>query len=124
MTGARILLVEDEVSLRELLAEVLRDAGHDVVEARNADEAMRIIGDGRIDILLTDVQMPGKMDGVDLITKVRHTHADIPVVIISAYMHRVMGRIKGMAPAPLLVSKPYSLQAVVHQVQDLAGSLP
>ena len=81
-------------------------------------------GDEKIDILLTDVQMPGKMDGVDLVTKARHTHANIPVVIISAYIHRVMEPDQGNGPAPLLVSKPYSLQRVVNQVQELAGSLP
>jgi CheY-like chemotaxis protein len=125
MTGARILLVDDEALIRELLADVLRDAGLDVVEARNADEAMRLLsGRERIDILLTDVQMPGRLDGVDLVQKARHIHTDMPVMIISAYMHRVADRIKGMVPAPLLVNKPYSLHSVVHQVQQLAGSLP
>lgn len=125
MTGARILLVDDEILIRELLAEVLRDAGFDVVEARNADEAMRLLrGNERIDILLTDVQMPGKLDGVDLARNARHVHTDMPVMIISAYMHRVMHRIKGMTPVPLLVDKPYRLQDVADQVQQLAVSLP
>jgi CheY-like chemotaxis protein len=125
MACARILLVDDEILIRGLLAEVLRDAGLDVVEARNADEAMRLLCDHeRIDILLTDVQMPGKLDGVDLARNARHVRADIPVVIISAYMHRAMDRIGGIVPAPLLVNKPYRLQDVVHQVQQLAGALP
>ena len=124
MINTRVLLVDDETLIRELLAEVLRDAGLDVVEARNADEALRVLSHDRIDILLTDVQMPGKLDGVDLARHARHNHAEMPVMIISAYMHRVMGRIKGMAPAPVLVDKPYSLQAVARQVQELAGALP
>jgi CheY-like chemotaxis protein len=125
MIRARILLVDDEVSIRELLAEVLRDAGLDVVEARNAEEAMGVLsGHDKVDILLTDVQMPGKLDGVDLARNARHIQADMPVVIISAYLHRATDRIKGMVPTPLLVSKPYSLQSVAHQVQQLAGSLP
>jgi CheY-like chemotaxis protein len=107
------------------LAEVLRDAGLDVVEARNADEAMRVLsGHAKIDILLTDVQMPGKLDGVDLAQNARHIQADMPVVIISAYLHLAADRIKGMVPTPLLVSKPYSLHGIAHQVQQLAGSLP
>jgi DNA-binding response OmpR family regulator len=125
MIGARILLVDDEILIRQLLAEVLRDAGFDVVEARNADEAMRLLRDNeRIDILLTDVQMPGNLDGVDLARNARHDHADMPVMIISAYMHRVIHRIKGMTPAPLLVDKPYRLHDVADQVQQLAVSLP
>jgi CheY-like chemotaxis protein len=125
MIRARILLVDDEVPIRELLAEVLRDAGLDVVEARNADEAMRVLsGHEKIDILLTDVQMPGKLDGVDLAQNARHLQADMPVVIISAYLHLATDRIKGMVPTPLLVSKPYSLHGIAHQVQQMAGSLP
>jgi CheY-like chemotaxis protein len=125
MIHARILLVDDEIPIRELLAEVLRDAGLDVVEARNADEAMRVLsGHAKVDILLTDVQMPGKLDGVDLARNARHLQANMPVMIISAYLHRAADRTKGMIPTPLLVSKPYSLQSVVHQVQQLAGSLP
>lgn len=122
MINTRVLLVDDEVVIRELLAEVLRDAGLDVVEARNADEAMRLLsGRERIDILLTDVQMPGKLDGVDLVRKARHIDENMPVMIISAYMHRVMDRIGGIVPAPMLVSKPYNLQNVVNRVNELVG---
>jgi DNA-binding response OmpR family regulator len=125
MINVRILLVDDETLIRELLAEVLREAGLDVVEARNADEAMPLLSSPeRIDILLTDVQMPGKLDGIDLALKARHIHANMPVVILSAYIHHVMERIKGIVPAPLLVSKPYNLQSVVNRVQELAGPLP
>jgi CheY-like chemotaxis protein len=125
MINTRVLLVDDETLIRELLAEVLRDAGLDVVEARNADEAISLLSSPeKIDILLTDVQMPGKLDGIDLALKARHMHANIPVVILSAYIHHVLERIKDIVPAPLLVSKPYNFQHVVDRVQELAGPLP
>ena len=122
---ARVLLVEDEVLIRELLAEVLRDAGLEVVEARDADDAIRLLaGHIRVDILLTDVQMPGKLDGVDLALKLRQADANMPVMIVSAYTHRVMDRIKQLSPAPLLASKPYDLRKIVERVQELADLLP
>ena len=67
-SAATILLVEDEVGVRELVAEVLTMAGYRLIVAQSGDEALRLLGEGttgRIDLLLTDVRMPG-LSGLEL----------------------------------------------------------
>ena len=66
-TPGHVLIVEDDVLIRVLLADELRDAGLRVIEAANADEALSIFEAGaQVDLLFTDVQMPGSIDGVEL----------------------------------------------------------
>jgi CheY-like chemotaxis protein len=69
---ARILLVEDEMLVRELAFEDLSDAGHDVTAAGSGDEALGILrGDQAYDVLFTDVRMPGELDGWQLAEEAR-----------------------------------------------------
>jgi CheY-like chemotaxis protein len=64
---ARILLVEDEMLVRELAFEDLTDAGHQVVTASTGDEGLSILrGDGAFDVLFTDIRLPGEVDGWEL----------------------------------------------------------
>ena len=61
-----ILVIEDEILIRFEIAEVLREAGMRVIEARNADEAMEHLGAGRsVDFVFTDIEMPGTMNGLE-----------------------------------------------------------
>jgi CheY-like chemotaxis protein len=81
---ARILVVEDEVLLRALVAQELRAQGYTVVEAANADEAMAILGSSvRVGLVLTDVEIPGTLDGIALARLVRAAHPMVKVVIVS-----------------------------------------
>jgi len=67
VAAARVLLAEDEVLIRLVAAEHLRDEGFEVVEAWDGDEAARLLdGPGRFDVLFTDVRMPGLLDGIDV----------------------------------------------------------
>jgi CheY-like chemotaxis protein len=65
--AAIILVVEDELLVRMMISDCLRDAGFKVIEAFNADEAIQILhSDVCIDLVLSDVRMPGSMDGMEL----------------------------------------------------------
>jgi CheY-like chemotaxis protein len=80
---ARVLLVEDDVMLRYVLAHRLRE-GHEVYEAATADEALAILKSiVTVDIVVTDVQMPGSMSGLDLTTYIRESFPSLPVVVVS-----------------------------------------
>jgi two-component system, response regulator PdtaR len=77
----RVLLVEDETFVRLDVAEILRQAGFEVIEAAKADAAMEFIDAGeRVDVVFTDVQMPGLLTGVALAERIR---AKLPMVPIS-----------------------------------------
>lgn len=81
-----ILVVEDEVLLRLALADELRDAGLHVIEAADAEEALHVLAsDTHLDILLTDVRMPGRLDGVGLVRRAKAYHPKIKVIVASAY---------------------------------------
>ncbi len=79
-----ILLVEDEVLIRMMLADELRERGFNVLEAQNADEALTLLQSGvPVGLALTDVQLPGSMDGIGLARLLRATHPELKVVIAS-----------------------------------------
>jgi CheY-like chemotaxis protein len=83
-----VLLVEDEVLIRMAIADYLRSCGYRVIEAGSADEAVAVIdGRARIDVVFTDVKMPGSMDGFGLARCVRQRLPGIPVVLTSG-VHR------------------------------------
>lgn len=81
---SRILVVEDEAGVRALVAEILRDDGFDVVEAASGDEALNslLLGES-VDLVLTDIDMPGKLDGLALAKCVRTRFPHIPVILNS-----------------------------------------
>jgi CheY-like chemotaxis protein len=78
-----ILVVEDEVLVRTAIAEYLRHCGYDVIEAASADEAITILTepDIKIDIVLSDIEMPGSMDGFGLAQWVRTNRPELKVVL-------------------------------------------
>lgn len=83
---AKLLVAEDDVLIRSMIAEFLRDAGFDVLEAGTADEAMAHFEAGTaIDLLFSDVRMPGSMDGSELASKVKGKWPSTHVVLTSGY---------------------------------------
>ena len=105
---ARILIVEDEVLTRMALAEDLRDAGYSVVEAANADAAMVYLNTGsQIDLVLSDIQMPGSMDGLELARRLRVERPSLPVILSSA------------APQEgSILAKPYRMERVLSIISN------
>ena len=80
----RVLLVEDEFLIRLTLSEALTDAGFDVVEAENADAALALLArDATIRLLLTDIQLPGALDGQVLVERARAINPRLPVIFMS-----------------------------------------
>jgi CheY-like chemotaxis protein len=83
---AKLLVAEDDISIRSMIAEFLRDAGFDVLEASTADEAMAHFEAGQaIDLLFSDVRMPGSMDGGELARKIKGKWPGTHVVLTSGY---------------------------------------
>jgi CheY-like chemotaxis protein len=114
----RILVVEDEIIIRLMIPQYLRDSGFDVIEANNAQDAVRVLLELKVDLVFTDVQMPGSMDGIDLARRIRTEWPDMKVILTS-------GAVTASAlPADLrdyatLVQKPYRLDAIEEQIRVL-----
>jgi len=105
--------------IRLILAEVLADGGHEVVEAGTADEAAVLANKGELfDLLLTDIQMPGKLDGLELARLVRGLQPEIPVIYVTG-RPEVLGKVGHLGPREVFVRKPYSAREVVAVVDKL-----
>jgi CheY-like chemotaxis protein len=84
--GRTVLLVEDEPDIREMTAEHLRDLGYRVLEAEEGAAALRLVQAGtHLDLLVSDVGLPGGMNGRQLADLVRERHPDLPVILITGY---------------------------------------
>ncbi|HEX3748836.1 MAG TPA: ATP-binding protein [Bryobacteraceae bacterium] len=119
--SATILLVEDETPLRKLISQVLKSAGHTVLEAASGDEAFAISTrhPGAIDLLLTDVIMPG-MSGPELVAKLRIRRPNTAIVFMSGYDHDLLDKKSVAFPASFL-PKPFSPRALLRRIDALLG---
>jgi CheY-like chemotaxis protein len=79
---ARILLIDDEVRLRKTIRLALQSMGHHVVEARHGAEALELIGEAVVDLVLTDLIMPEK-DGLETIEVLRRQYPDVKIIAMS-----------------------------------------
>jgi DNA-binding NtrC family response regulator len=82
--ASRIMIAEDEQTLRESLAELLREEGYEVIEAANGKEVQQCVLKESVDLVLTDVRMP-EMDGMTLLGFLRQTVPETPIILITAY---------------------------------------
>lgn len=77
-----ILLIDDEISIRESLSSFLRDEGYRVITAEDGDVGLDIFFRESVDIVLTDLRMPG-MDGLDVMTEIHRQNPDVPMIVVS-----------------------------------------
>ena len=113
----RILVVEDELLIRMMVSDELREAGYEVIEAFNGDEALAVLNTlVRVDLVISDVRMPGSLDGLGLLGAVRAIFPTLPVIIASGHLEPSLAVKKGAAE---FLAKPYSLGAVLKAVQDV-----
>jgi CheY-like chemotaxis protein len=79
---ARVLIIDDELDVREAIGRVLQRSGHEVSLAADADAGLDSSGSGTYDVVIADVVMPG-MNGVELIRELRQRDPDLPIIAIS-----------------------------------------
>lgn len=112
---AKVLVVEDETLISMWVEEALREAGHDVFSALNADRAIAILeSDSEFDIVFTDIDMPGSMDGLKLAAYVRNRWPPVHLIIASG-KHRP--RLDEMPTESVFLPKPYLPNDVIDAIQ-------
>jgi CheY-like chemotaxis protein len=113
-----ILVVEDDGLVRQVSAEELIDAGYQVLEAANAEEAIAIFESGvGVALLFTDINMPGELDGLDLARLVHDRWPRVQLLVTS-------GKASDLDDLPddgRFISKPYSLRHMRSVVEQLVG---
>jgi CheY-like chemotaxis protein len=114
-----VLVVEDEVLIRMMVSECLRQAGCEVFEAASADEALDVLSTSSgPDVLVTDVKMPGAVDGLELASRARQACPGLKVVVTSG--HALAQNANGLADA--FLAKPFALEHLVGRVRALVDA--
>ena len=113
-----ILVVEDELLIRLALSDGLRDAGYQVVEAWNGDEALDALATVQPHLVISDVRMPGSLDGIGLLGVIRQRFPALPVIIVSGHLRPSAALEDG---ATQFLAKPYDLGAMLQAVEIEIG---
>ena len=115
----RILVVEDNEDVRELAETMLGAAGYAVVSASSGERALELLdGEKNIDLLFTDVIMPGGMNGLQLAERVRERRPDTPILITTGYMEELPSSTGPTQPLGVL-SKPYRQEELLSRVRAI-----
>ena len=114
-----ILVVEDDVLVRTVVAAYLRECGFDVVEAGSADEAIRVLEAGiRIDVVFSDIQMPGTLDGFGLAQWLRRERPGTKIILTSGAARTAKEAGHLCEDGPIL-AKPYNHAELERQIRSL-----
>ena len=112
----RILIVDDEPIIRLDARDILEDAGYVVTEAASADEAMPMLADGkRVEAILTDIDMPGSIDGLELARVVDGLMPEVAIVLMSGHK---LPRREHLPLKATFVAKPFSASVLLQQVAE------
>jgi CheY-like chemotaxis protein len=110
-----ILIVEDEVLTSEYLEFLLREAGYEVIPAASADEAIAVLEHrDDVDLIVTDINLPGGLNGLQLAALVKHRWAAINIIVVTGYSPPTNEEIP---TGSLFVPKPYSARKMIEAVR-------
>ena len=111
-----ILVAEDEILVRMVVVEDLLQAGYSVLEASTADEAIALLeGGAEVDLVFTDIQMPGTLDGVALLRVVKERFRSLPVILTSGHVKPPR---EALGEDTIFVPKPYSSGELLSIVES------
>lgn len=118
----RILIVDDAVSMRGLVGMTLRNAGYEVTEAGNGEEALVKLQGQRFDLIVSDLNMP-RMDGLQLITavKAQPMHKFTPIVMLTTESQESKKQQGKVAGAKAWLVKPFKPETLVEVVKKIIG---
>lgn len=114
----RILLVDDEANFRKTVVDLLKLEGYDVYTAPSGADALSLLKDVSVDIVITDVRMP-RMSGVELLRRLRHSHPDVEVIVLTGYgsIDDAVKTIK--MGAYNYVMKPVNFEELAKDIRDI-----
>jgi len=118
LSPVTVLIVEDEGLLCELMVGELETLGFIVFKAQTAEEALTLMeGEKPVDVLFTDIRLPGRLDGLDLAERFRAKNPSGPVIYTTGYSGVPVRRVSQSA----FLSKPYLPSAIAGEIRRLSG---
>ena len=117
----RVLVVEDETFIRMDVVDMLRAAGFDILEAANADEAIRLLEcNSDVRLIFTDIDMPGSMNGLKLSAAVRDRWPPVKIIATSGHFKVQAGDLPVDAR---FIAKPYQPAEIISAVRELTSAV-
>jgi CheY-like chemotaxis protein len=112
-----VLLVEDDDEVASLVTEMLREIGYQVTRTSSADAALGALANGRtVDLLFSDIMMPGAMNGVDLAREARRRRPELPILLTSGYAEAAL--LKAGSDGYQVLRKPYAICDLQRAIQN------
>lgn len=121
--GERVLVVDDDAAVRMLVSEMLQELGFDSVEAVDGTTALRVLRSSlRIDLLITDVGLPGDMNGRDVADAAREIRPGLKVLFITGGSGSEATKTGRLAEGMSILKKPFRMEELLSQVQELTAA--
>ena len=118
--GATVLVVDDEAIVRMLITDILEDLGYTAIEAGDSASGLKILqSDVRIDLLVTDVGLPGGMNGRQMADAGRATRPDLKVLFITGYAENAVLGAGRLAPGMAVLTKPFPIEAMAARIRSM-----
>jgi PAS domain S-box-containing protein len=117
-----VLVVDDEVDIRTLMAEVLELQGYTVLQAADAPQALRQLADRMPDMLVTDIGLPNGMNGRQLADQVRAEWPQLPVLMVTGYAEGTVMKNETLPVQMELLTKPFAMHALVSRVEAMLSA--
>jgi CheY-like chemotaxis protein len=122
---ARILVVDDEESLRDSIGKILELHGFEVETASGAEEAIQMLSATAFDVVLTDLRMTGPEDGLRVVRAVRQSHHEVIAFLMSAFPNVTEAAFALNLQADEIIRKPLDIPGLIRKIKDrLAGEIP
>ncbi len=121
--GETVLVVDDEPTIRMLVAEVLQDLGYTAIEAADGSSGLKVLqSDVRVDLLVTDVGLPGGINGRQVADAARVTRPDLKVLFITGYAENAVVSHGHLDPGMHVLTKPFAMEALANRIKNLISS--
>lgn len=117
MAKRRILVVDDEEDIRQILCDSLADDNFEVITCSDGYEALELIKEGFFELIITDLRMPG-IDGIELIDTIKQISPEVPVIMLTAYGSAGVQREMDRLQAHRYFEKPFSLEELKEAVKE------
>jgi PAS domain S-box-containing protein len=118
--GEVVLVIDDEPTIRMLVAEILADIGYAVIEAPDGPAGLRVLeSNARVDLLITDVGLPGGMNGRQVADAARVTRPNLKVLFITGYAENAMMSRGRLEEGMFVVTKPFQMEVLATKIREI-----